>query len=308
MSAGSVGATRSNGVCAIVITHHPDANFPSRLAQIAPQVGAIVIVDNGSADGALSMLRELALDPAVTLVVNRGNFGIARALNIGVERAATAGFGTAVLFDQDSAANADQVAVLISVRGSMPNPERIAVVGCGFDGRQPPARAPRAALPRGDTWEEVESVITSGSLLSIGAYADIGLFRDEFFIDYVDIEFCLRARARGYRVIKTRQALMAHAIGAPTRHRTLWTTKWTTNHCADRRYYIARNDTVLLREYGRYPGSGWLLKSLQRRLRTCKRILLYESQKIDKLIAVCSGWWDGVHNRMGPRRRDPAEV
>ena len=29
-------------------------------------------------------------------------------------------------------------------------------------------------------------------------------------------------------------------------------TKWTTNHSPDRRYYIARNDTVMLREYGGY--------------------------------------------------------
>src|ERR1700733_12732251 len=37
-------------VCAIVVTYHPDAALAVRLGRIAPQVGAIVMVDNGSTD------------------------------------------------------------------------------------------------------------------------------------------------------------------------------------------------------------------------------------------------------------------
>jgi hypothetical protein len=45
----------------------------------------------------------------------------------------------------------------------------------------------------------------------------------------------------------------------------------------------------------------WALKSLARRLRTCKRIVLYEQMKISKIIAVAQGWYDGVRGHMGPR-------
>jgi len=37
-------------------------------------------------------------------------------------------------------------------------------------------------------------VITSGSLLPLATYADIGPFREEFFIDFVDTDYCFRAR------------------------------------------------------------------------------------------------------------------
>jgi rhamnosyltransferase len=94
---------------------------------------------------------------------------------------------------------------------------------------------------------------------------------------------------------------MSHAIGEPTRHAVLGVSKWTTNHSPDRRYYIARNDTVMLREFGGYPLGAWALKSLGRRVRTCKRILLYERFKARKVAAVAAGWWDGVRGRMGPR-------
>jgi len=37
-------------VCAVVVTYHPDHDFPARLTRIAPQVAATFIVDNGSSD------------------------------------------------------------------------------------------------------------------------------------------------------------------------------------------------------------------------------------------------------------------
>jgi rhamnosyltransferase len=140
-------------------------------------------------------------------------------------------------------------------------------------------------------------------LIPLETHAAIGVFREEFFIDYVDLEYCCRARAKGYFVIRTRKPIMSHAIGAITRHSVLWMKKWTFNHSADRRYYIARNDTVMLREYGNYGFGLWALKSFGRSVRLCKRIALYEQMKTSKMIAVAQGWWDGVRGQMGPRTR-----
>jgi rhamnosyltransferase len=199
----------------------------------------------------------------------------------------------------------------------------LAVLGAGFRDVHKPGTAPpevrSEALPSGaagdaaragghsrapeSSWEEVESVITSGSLARLSTLDRIGAFRDEFFIDYVDSEYCFRARAKGYRVIKTRQPLMSHAIGASTRHAILGIHKWTSNHSADRRYYMARNDTVMLKEYGRFRWGSWALKSLGRRVRTCKRIAFYEDAKLSKIAAVARGWWDGVRGNLGPRHR-----
>ena len=105
----------------------------------------------------------------------------------------------------------------------------------------------------------------------------------------------------GYQVINTRKQLMSHAIGSPTQHHLLGVKKWTTNHSPDRRYYIARNNTVMLREYGNYRSGCWALKSLRRSLRQCKRIALYENMKLEKIAAVIHGWWDGIHGKLGPR-------
>jgi rhamnosyltransferase len=287
-------------ICAVVVTYHPDAEFPTRIDRILQQVGALVIVDNGSDEAETRMLRDVAANPSITLILNSDNLGIARALNIGVERAVTRGFEWALLLDQDSSVDEHLVDTLFAVYAAYPARDQLAVVGGGFrdadtESPEPPHEA------HANRWEELESVITSGSLIPLRAHAAIGPFREEFFIDHVDTEYCFRARAKGYRVIRTRKPVMTHAIGAITRHSVLGIKKWTFNHSAERRYYIARNDTVLLREYGHYRCGLWALKSLGRSIRLCKRIALYEQMKTRKMIAVAQGWWDGVRGHMGPR-------
>jgi rhamnosyltransferase len=287
-----------SSVCAIVVSYHPDAEFPARLAAISRQVAIVIIVDNGS-DAALPMLREVASDPRIKLLLNAENLGVARALNIGIQRALALGYPLALLFDQDSQVDEDLVRTLLGIHDSFPAGS-LGVVGSGFrtgDGSAPTSNAGRSAAP----WVDAEGVITSGSLLPLAAYSAIGPFREEFFIDYVDLDYCKRAAAQGFRVIQSRRALMTHSIGAPTQHRWLWMMKSTTNHSADRRYYGARNKTVMLRDYGNYRGRGWILKSLLSCLKICKRVLLYEDAKIPKLRALLSGWWDGVHGNLGPR-------
>jgi rhamnosyltransferase len=293
---------RSLDVCGVVVTYHPDAEFSSRLERVSRQVGRVIVVDNGSTGSELRMLSELTADPSVELVINGENRGVAQALNEGIRRAASRGYACALLLDQDTQVDEGMVAALLAVYASFPERDRLAVIGSHYVGASAiEIKSPDGHKAEAAQCDEVEAVITSGSLLPLAAHALIGPFREEFFIDYVDIDYCVRARAKGYRVLKTRKALMAHAIGSPTSHVSLGRRKSTTNHSADRRYYMARNNTVMLRESGRYP-AGWALKSLLRRLRECKRILLYEESKAKKVMAAAHGWWDGVRGRMGPRR------
>jgi rhamnosyltransferase len=297
---------RESDVCAIVVTYHPDAGLAEGIGRIMRQVGGLVIVDNGSSDAQIRVLHELAANPSITLQLNPANLGVARALNIGIEQALARGYAWVLLLDQDSSATPGMVRELLAAWNAHPAREMLAVIGSGFRDLNKEA-TPEGQFPNSDLcpdsklWDEVDNVITSGSLIPLSAHAVVGPFREEFFIDHVDMEYCFRARAKGLRVIKTRKTLMSHTIGAYTQHRFLWKKKWTTNHSPDRRYYLARNDTVMLREYGNYRLGLWRLKSFRRCLQVCKRIALFEESKRAKIIAVAQGWWDGIRGNMGPR-------
>jgi rhamnosyltransferase len=288
-------------VCAVLITYHPGDEFPRVLERISDQVGALVIVDNGSGDAELGMLQRAAAGTSIQLICNGENLGIASALNTGIHRAASLGYAWVLLLDQDTLVSPDLVPSLLAIQASFLAPDRLAVIGAGYAGDVGLPCAPSGEDQSGAPWQDVESVITSGSLLSVAAFDAIGPFREEFFIDHVDTDYCRRARAGAYRVIKSMSPLMSHAIGAPTTHRVLWMDKRTTNHGPDRRYYFTRNDTVLLRENGKHPWGMWALKSLLRSFRICKRIILYEPMKTRKVSAVMHGWRDGVRGRLGPR-------
>ena len=290
------------GVYAVVVTYHPDAGLPQRLARLASQVARTIVVDNGSGPQTALMLRELASPAALLVLANPSNLGIARALNQGVQLAVQQGQTWALLLDQDTEVDGGIVAKLLAAAASHPDPSHLAVVGSRFRDTHGRGEELRRVAPHGDSWQAMESVITSGSLLCLATYAAIGPFRDEFFIDHVDTEYCYRARAAGYQVIETLEPLMSHTVGAPTLHRLFGRHTWTTNHSAERRYYMARNNTVLLREYGTSKSKSWRYKSFIRSLRLCKRIAFFEADKAAKIRAVMAGWWDGVHGKMGQRR------
>jgi len=282
--------------CAVVVTYNADDALTERLRPLLQQVPLVIIVDNGSKEENTARLRVIALEPKILLVLNGENLGVASALNRGIQHALDLNYRWVVLLDQDSCVAGDMVPTFLAIYADFPDRERLAVIGSGYMDR------PSPVWQKAELWERTESVITSGSFLPLNTHARIGPFRDDYFIDYVDTEYCLRAKLKGYSVIQSRRPLIAHTIGAPTQHQLLWATRVTTNHSADRRYYMARNTTALLREYGGYRGVGWAVKGLQRGFRLCKRILLYESNKSQKISAVIEGWWDGVRGRMGPRR------
>ena len=116
------------------------------------------------------------------------------------------------------------------------------------------------------SWQEVKTTITSGSLVSLPAFGTIGPFREELFIDGIDFDYCLRARSLGFEIIITCKPLMQHGIGAATRHRLPWKTTGTSNHLAIRRYYMSRNQLVLVREYF-WKEPAWATLTLYRRLK-----------------------------------------
>ena len=290
-------------VCAVVVTFHPDIGLLARIDHIGSQVHTVVVVDNASGASSAQLLQALSAVANVTIIRNAENLGIARALNQGVDQASAGQFVWALLLDQDTDVDPGMVTALLATAANYPQPAALAVVGSRFKDTAGRAHDTLPLESAGELWQSVESVITSGSLLSLAAYSTIGPFRDEFFIDHVDTEYCLRARAVGFGIIETRTPLMAHTVGSPSQHHLWGKTKWTTNHSPDRRYYVARNNTVMLREYGLPNGGSWRVKSVVRCIRLCKRIAFYEDHKAQKIFAVVQGWWDGMRGNMGSRHR-----
>lgn len=275
------------------MTFHPDADFGVRVAQIAGQTGDGVVVDNGSGEACARELRHICGSLGLHLVENSSNRGIAAALNQGVHWTAEQGFEWVLTLDQDSLVAGDLVAKLSAVYRGFPEKEKLAIIGSNYKDPNSGRLVLRAGNNGQRSWEERRTIITSGSLISLRAFSAIGPFREEFFIDCVDLEYCLRARAGGFKVVLAREPLMQHTIGAATLHKLPWKTTGTSNHSPARRYYMTRNHLVLVREY--LPQEPvWAFSTLYSRLKSTVLMCLFEKDRVCKLKYTAIGAFDGM--------------
>jgi len=294
------GAARvDNSVCAIVVTYYPDSSFDERIKILLPQVEQIVVVDNTPEESRKPRC-ETALQNMAQMhfIENQNNLGIAAALNQGLEHALKEGFRWVLTLDQDTQCYPDMVDTLIKVASATKTTPM--VIGGNY--LDPYNR--KTKFPVGEAEESLKqkTVITSGCLINSIMAAAIGKFREDYFIDQVDHEFCLRARAHGHQIVATRKPVMIHSVGAPGGVR-LPLLGVLPNHPPLRKYYIARNTLVTIVQYWRREPQ-WCLRRLIRLLLGLGEMALLEKQRYRKVRAFAGGIVDGLHRRMGPCSRE----
>jgi rhamnosyltransferase len=290
----------AQSICAVVVTYFPDSDLLNRLRRVTAQIAQTVVVDNGSPQSSIEAIKEFGAQSGIHLISNSSNEGIASALNAGTRWAASRGFNWVLTLDQDTLVAPDMVDIFAAVVDSRPAPERLAVIGSNYrdkiNGKLFREHAPDTD---GSLGTEMVSVLTSGSLVSIAAFQAIGGFRNDFFIDCVDHEYCLHARALGFHVILTSKPVMEHGIGHLTQHRLFWKTVFTSNHSPLRHYFLARNSVVLVREY-LSKEARWILSYLWGWLKYIALVFLFEKERTKKMKYILRGAFDGFLGRTGP--------
>jgi len=213
-----------------------------------------------------------------------------------VREAITRGYDWVLLFDQDTVPGSDIVEGLREAYDDFPRKEKLAVIGSNYIEPETGRLRFSPLAKEGLCWKERRVVITSGSLLSLRIYGMLGPFRDEYFIDCVDLEYCLRARSRGFEVIRTGKPLMVHGIGRPTRHRLPWREIDVSNHSGVRRYYMIRNNIDMAKKYfWREP--AWILASLWTRFKSIVLLCVFEEDRHMKVRYAVMGLFDGLFSK-----------
>lgn len=292
----AIAPTRLN-TCAVIVTYHPDADFPARLEQILAQFPQVIIVDNGSQSVSADMLHSLAILPHVHLAINEKNLGIAAALNRGAALAVQQRFEWIVTLDQDTLLSPEMLTTLIDVYDKSGGGD--IMVGSNYWDAHRKRDFIQCQNNTQTVFVERKTLITSGTLLSLSLFKTIGLFREDYFIDSVDHEFCLRARAHGCRILISCRSVMSHSIGANVEKAGRLRQFLSFNHSPARKYFIARNTIVTAKSYFlREP--IWCMRQGWRLLSDFASILLFESDKLKKTTAFMIGVSHGITGKMGP--------
>lgn len=291
----------------IIVTFQPDLDrLEVLLRAIRPQVEGIVVADNGPDDrisGWLAARRGLA----VKLLVMGGNLGVAAAHNAGIAEARRQGATRVLLFDQDSHPAPDMVSRL---DGAFATASRcglnVASAGPRFhdprDGRVHPFirlngwRVQRVTKPDRESFCTADYLITSGCLISLDALDAVGGLDESLFIDYVDIEWGLRARSRGYVHLGVFDARMEHPLGDPPLQFLAGRLR-VPMHSPTRHYYHFRNAVTLYRRS--YAPRVWVLHDAAKLPLKMLFYSLFVKDGARQRRAIFRGLIDGVRGRLG---------
>jgi len=292
-------------VSAVVVTYQPDATVLDNLRKLSEQIADIIIVDNGSGSVSAKTVDMAGSLPGVRLIRNGSNLGIATALNIGIRCALKSGCQWIATFDQDSAIPEHYFEELFDAYNACPMPEKIGMIVPGQYSAQGTS-ATKPAHSGKPQFSFVMATMSSGSLIKSSVFTKMGFYDDALFIDYVDVDFCLRLQKHAFRILSATQVALIHELGTKQTRLFPGFQLSFRIHTAWRYYYILRNRVIVCRRYAvKFPllilwHSIWIPLELV-------RIACLEKERLVKLSAAFKGIWDGVCGKTGRHPAFPSE-
>jgi rhamnosyltransferase len=270
------------------------------VAAVAPQVSAIVAVDNTPGSS-----RTGELD-GVLVLPQPANIGLAAAQNLGVSWARAHGHTHVLLLDQDSVPGPRMVDSLLAGLAELAA-QHPAAVGPVFRDPREHRDAPfvRVGFPMSKkVWcsaeqapVECDFLISSGALIPLAVLDDVGPMDDALFIDNVDLEWSFRARARGYRLFGVCTAAMEHRLG-DARTPILGGRVGLVTHSPVRLYFIMRNRVTLYRLP--HTPRVWIAQDVPRVLIKFVLFAVCVGPRRRNVRYMLRGLADGVRGRLGP--------
>ncbi|WP_313893777.1 glycosyltransferase family 2 protein [Psychrobacillus sp.] len=280
-----------------IVLYNPEIDrLKENIDAIKRQVTKIILVDNNSDN--INEISQLLLEyENVSLIRNRDNIGIAAALNQICEKSISEDYKWVLLLDQDSICSD----TLISSYKNYTEDTTIALLTPYIVDINKMSLEDFFSinLPR---YSHVNWAITSGSLIRLSVWKEIGKFDEDLFIDGVDIDYSIRIRINGYSQVRVNTEYLLQEVGKaePTfifrPHRDnsgRWTIKryYRSNHSLMRQYYMTRNRIIISKKYRLYNS---IIKEIV--ITACITIpkLVFEKSKLNLLIKIVQGIYDGI--------------
>jgi rhamnosyltransferase len=184
------------------------------------------------------------------------NYGIAYAQNVGIKMALEEEADFILTSDQDTMYPEHYVENMLNFYNEYKDKYKIAAVAPCFKDLNSNRYIEPIQIIKGDKINKyfinknekekyfiVSHVISSGMLIEKNALKEIGLMKEEYFIDWVDTEWCWRAYSQKYCILQNPNVIIQHVLGDNAKIILNYS---ITEHNSIRRYYRVRNAVYLL--------------------------------------------------------------
>lgn len=188
----------------------------------------IIVVDNGSKDASLELLRPLAEKKEIILIEHPKNLGFAGGVNAGFRHALKAGYEATISFNNDAIADKNWVKYLYETLKSSPKIGAVASKMLSADGKTMDSTGDWLTnwglpYPRGrgervsDKYDNDTNILAASggaSIFRAQTLREVGLFDEDFFAYYEDVDLGLRIRLAGWEIRYEPRAFVLHATSS----------------------------------------------------------------------------------------------
>lgn len=222
----------------------------------------VIVVDNGSSDASVPVLRQQF--PTLALIETGTNLGYAGGNNVGLRHALAQGAEFIGILNNDTVVDPGFLEPLLTACGAGPAPAVTTPLICEYGRRDViwslgaridwrvggttrlHAGEPRAAYA-GAAPCEVDSISGTAFLAPRQVFETAGLLDERFFLYYEETDWCLRARDAGYAMRAVPAAVVWHKVSASLGQSSPMTD-----------YYMLRNQLLFISRHRR----GWSRRRL----------------------------------------------
>lgn len=283
-------------ICSVTVWFNPDSSAVQNLLSYSSAMKTAYIIDNSDSDNS-GLCSEIA---NAVYLPNFTNMGIAAGLNKGCERAFSDGNILCMTMDMDSSFEVAELKAYLSF--ARENFSETNVSFCPLAVYEKPRSVlgsiKHALLRENNTINmtggggsmSINRCITSGNIISLAAWKEVGCFYEPFFIDEVDYEFCYKLKEAGYTILLNRDVQMNHVLGNP--RRTFY--PCSSYHSGERLYYIFRN---LIFNQQLHPEYCRRLNYRKKILHRIKEVLF--NLRFSQIPWLVRGWKDARRGRLG---------
>lgn len=277
-----------SSIMSIIVSFNPTNSIYKLASNVSNQVGKVVIVDNCSNN--VSELESIVeLDKNISLIKLSKNYGISKALNVGINEANIGNYQWVLTLDQDSLPDKDMVENLIAAAQRNNYDSVCPVIEDG--------KYKKSNIQKSDDHQPVSVCITSGQLTKLSVINSLDAFNEDYFIDNVDFDFCLKLKNQNYKLGRSNKAKLNHNIGYIP-EKKYYINKFHTYHPPIRRYYIYRNFVFLLKSY-LFKNPLIMLKLLLSNILYFINILILGERRFVSFAYIISGLFHGLIGKKG---------
>lgn len=271
----------------IVTTYNPKCQeFIQNINSYITEIEHLIIWDNtpGGSKELVENLRKTKYTN-IELRANGQNDYLAEPFNICIKEAIENGYTHILTMDQDS---------YFEARGFNEYIEKVASDTDSSVMAFCPAKTENTLIDKDKV--EVENSITSGTIYKLEIFEKIGYFREDFLIYMIDIEFSMRIRKNGYKILCYPRLLLNHHTGYAKQNKF---GLLINNYSAQSTYYIIRNIILNWRLYPNKISRKEKLFFFKYKIGYRAIKLIFEPDPFKKLKAIYLGVIHGLTGKSG---------